>query len=217
MNVTQILNNTSPTTDQFTAYQAAYDYFNSKLFDNKLKRCFLNFSRQANTLGFFSYKRWCRDDQQEFTHEISLNPDYLLTHPIDDVLSTLVHEMTHQWQFDFGKPSKNGYHNKEWAGMMETIGLMPSNTGQPGGKRTGYKVSDYIVKGGKFESAFQQIPTNYLIPWKGRDFKKISTQDKPRKDKLKYSCPGCRLNVWGKSGLNLLCGNCHLQLLFLSK
>jgi hypothetical protein len=31
-------------------------------------------------------------------------------------LSTLVHEMAHLQQNHFGKSSRTGYHNKEWAG-----------------------------------------------------------------------------------------------------
>ena len=40
--------------------------------------------------------------------------------------------MTHLEQAHFGKPSRNGYHNKEWADLMERVGLMPSDTGAPG-------------------------------------------------------------------------------------
>ncbi len=33
---------------------------------------------------------------------------------------------------------------------MESIGLMSSDPGKPGGKRTGRKMSDYSIPGGKF-------------------------------------------------------------------
>jgi hypothetical protein len=32
---------------------------------------------------------------------------------------------------------------------------------------------------------------------------------KSRPSKLKYSCPECSVNVWGKHGLNLICGDCN--------
>ena len=35
--------------------------------------------------------------------------------------------------------------------MMGAIGLIPSDTGAPGGKQTGQKVSHYIAGGGRFE------------------------------------------------------------------
>jgi hypothetical protein len=43
--------------------------------------------------------------------------------------------MAHLWQWEFGSPYKNGYHNTEWAGKMIEIGLMPSDTGLPNGKK----------------------------------------------------------------------------------
>src|SRR5262245_14971271 len=35
------------------------------------------------------------------------------------ILSTLVHEMVHGEQHHYGKPSRGGYHNKQWADWME--------------------------------------------------------------------------------------------------
>lgn len=35
----------------------------------------------------------------------------------------------------------------------------------------------------------------------------ITTKPKPP-SKLKYSCPDCHANAWGKPGLNLICGAC---------
>lgn len=33
-----------------------------------------------------------------------------------------------------------------------------------------------------------------------------------RSNRNKYTCPGCSLNVWGKPGLRVLCGDCELPL-----
>jgi SprT-like family len=131
-----------PTGDQLRAYRAAFDYFNERLFDGELSRCLLNFSRKSKrTRGFFAPNRWERGDGR--THEISLNPDFLKREP-RSVMSTLVHEMIHLWQEEFGTPSRTGYHIREWAGKMESLGLMPSHTGLPGGKRTGQTVSQSL-------------------------------------------------------------------------
>lgn len=42
---------------------------------------------------------------------------------------------------------------------------MPSNTGAPGGKKTGDKMTHYIIEGGAFAKAFETIPAEYLLPW----------------------------------------------------
>ncbi|HHZ8541358.1 TPA: sprT domain-containing protein, partial [Pseudomonas aeruginosa] len=36
-----------------------------------------------------------------------------------------------------------------------------------------------------------------------------------RSNRLKYSCPGCRLNMWGKPGLKVICEECEERLVVL--
>ena len=84
-------------------------------------------------------------------HALALNPMYFAACPIEDTLSTLVHEMAHLWQHHAGKPGRRGYHNKEWAiHMAEQLGLQPSVSGRPGGKVTGERMDHYIMEGGPF-------------------------------------------------------------------
>jgi predicted SprT family Zn-dependent metalloprotease len=195
-----------PTGDQFGAYRQAFDYFNRALFGDRLPRCILNFSRRGSVYGFFSPERWARGD--DHTHEISLNPD-LLHRPVLESMGTLVHEMVHELQHEFGKPSRRGYHNKEWADMMESIGLMPSNTGHPGGRRTGQRMSHYIIDGGPFDVAFRAMPPEYQLPWTSGQ---TPADRPPRADKVKYQCPMCAIAVWGKAGLHVVCEDCDERL-----
>jgi hypothetical protein len=67
--------------------------------------------------------------------------------------------MVHVWQAVFGKPSKGGYHNRQWAEQMKAIGLQPSATGVPGGKETGPQVSHYILADGRFARAYSALAT----------------------------------------------------------
>jgi predicted SprT family Zn-dependent metalloprotease len=192
-----------PTINQSHSYQELFDYYNAQLFRGELPPCILNFSRHKNAYGFFAPERW--QSGVRSTHEISLNPDYLSQPPIE-TMSTLVHEMVHLWQHVYGKPSRSTYHNCEWANKMESIGLIPSDTGQPGGKKTGNRVSEYIAEDGDFAIAFNVMPKDYLLPWKSAAYK--DRRKSARKQKIKYSCPGCQVNVWGKPNLSILCGTC---------
>jgi len=45
----------------------------------------------------------------------------------------------------------------KWARKMEGIGLMPSSTGKPGGKKSGGKVGDYVIAGGCFEKITAEV------------------------------------------------------------
>jgi hypothetical protein len=226
------------TTVQFKTLDDLYQYYNKALFGGALAECIVNMSRHNSSYGFFAAERWKSDGEGEekIAHEISLNPDYL-DRPFEQWHSTLVHEMVHLWQYDFGHPSRTGYHNKEWAWKMREVGLVPSDTARPGGSETGQKVSHYINSEGPFIRAFQQLaeedlkalrlkylPAFSIKKPERRKPKKTETggigtgeadggEDGPEgkietyNSKSKYSCP-CGNNVWGKPGLNIVCGDC---------
>ena len=217
-----------PTENQFLSYQSIFDYFNEKLFGGQLPGVILNFSRKSNTHGFFAPERWEQTTTTRTkSHEISLNPQTLGRDP-RLVYSTLVHEMVHLWQQQFGKPSRRNYHNKQWAVKMEEVGLIPSNTGKPGGKKTGQGMTHYIEENGPFEQAFRSMPAELRkLPFIDIEYVMIEGdhdgdgegdgEEKPKKknakDKIKYTCPSCSMNTWGKEGLNLMCGDCNEHLI----
>jgi hypothetical protein len=202
----------TPTDSQFGSYQAMYDYFNHALFAGALCPVLLNFSRKAKSLGFFAPLRWVRG--KDATHEISLNPSYFSTSTARDVASTLVHEMAHCWQMEHGHFGRRGYHNEEWATKMEAIGLMPSSTAAPGGARVGYRMSHYIIEDGAFAQAFAAMPADCAFPWACAEVQGGAVA-KPKKapSKLKYTCPDCAANAWGKPGLLLVCGECEFAMI----
>jgi hypothetical protein len=195
-----------PTREQFAAYQAMYDHFNRKLFAGSLPPVILNFSRKARSLGFFAAERWESGAQR--THEISINPAHLKARPAIETASTLVHEMVHLWQQEQGSPSRTGYHNHEWAAKMEAVGLMPSSTGEPGGRKVGQHMTHYIVEGGSFQRAFAEMPAEHLLPWMGVPEPERDGGGAVKRNKSKYTCPKCLANVWGKPDMVVICGPC---------
>jgi len=200
----------TPTSAQFTAYQAMYDWFNAKLFGGTLSPVLLNFSRKSKALGFFAPNRWTSSTSK--THEISLNPSHLGARDARETASTLVHEMAHAWQQQHGEPGRGGYHNAEWGTQMEDIGLMPSDTAAPGGKRVGDRMSHYILTGGAFDVAFRAMPKSHALPWSSIDLDDDAKPKKPTASKLKYTCPECEANAWGKPDLHLVCGDCEAKM-----
>lgn len=159
---------TTPTHQTYTELQQAYDHFNKALFDGQLPACLITLQREKRTYGYFSAKRFSNADG-ELTDEIAMNPVYFAVVPLLELMQTLVHEMTHLWQHSFGKPGRGRYHNEEWAGKMEAIGLMPSSTGKPGGRRTGDHMGDFAVDGGLFMTACADLLTqSFHISWYDR-------------------------------------------------
>lgn len=199
---------TDPTRTTYQGLTEAYDFFNQRLFGGRLPRCLITMQRQRGAYGYFAGKRFGTRDGQEVTDEIALNPAHFRSRTTRASLSTLAHEMCHLEQDHFGKPSRKAYHNREWAGMMKAIGLMPSDTGLPGGKETGQKVSHYIEAGGPFDCACAELEKSgfavrYVELWGDEQARK-----KKAASKTKYTCPDCGLNAWGKPEIHIVCGDC---------
>ena len=139
-----------PTIDAYTDFQKYYDLFNKKLFGGKLPDCLITYQRGKNFMAYYSPKRFSKGEQK--TDEIAMNPTAFSSHDKTQILQTLVHEMCHLQQEHFGKPSRGGYHNKEWGSMMKNVGLQPFGVGKNNyGKETGQQMSDKIIEGGAFD------------------------------------------------------------------
>lgn len=166
----------APTHQTYAELQQAYEHFNRELFDGELPNCLITLQREKRSMGYFSSRRFV-DAQGNFTDEIAMNPAFFAVVPIMETMQTLVHEMCHLWQFHFGKPGRGRYHNEQWADKMEAIGLMPSSTGEPGGARTGERMADYALEGGRFVTACADLLTqSFCLTW----YDRFTHSDAPR-------------------------------------
>lgn len=259
----------NPTSELYGAMQMLYEHFNKDLFNGELPDILFTNQRQNGVMGYFSPNRW-GSHEGKHCHELAINPTYVGRATLIELMQTLVHEMAHCWQECFGKPSRRGYHNKEWADKMVAIGLMPSSTGKPGGAMVGTKMSDYPAPKGKFIYSCERLlrEKNFTLPWVDRfamtigrpndveqlvnglsltngnelpeelealhdiqDVVSVAQLTTPMevsfgtelfvqpdpnaniKVKSKYSCPDCKLNVWGRSKLRLSCLECSSELI----
>lgn len=226
------------TTLQFKTLDDLYQFYNDRLFGSKLPECIVNMSRKGGSYGFFVPERWKGENmQRKIIHEISVNPDFM-DRPDKEWHSTLVHDMCHLWQYEFGNPSRSCYHNKQWAAKMIDIGLMPSDTGEPGGKTTGQQMSHYIIEGGLFDVVFNAlkeedleslrlkyrplmafmpeavhetiIPSEELVAEIKDNIGKAQASSTGKSGKrTRYTC-GCGHHVWGRPGLWIRCEECNM-------
>lgn len=141
-----------PTLEFYDYLQSTYDFFNQRLFESKLPHVMLTITRNKKTYGFFRPDGFADVDGTLY-HELALNPEYFVASSPLEFYQTVVHEQAHIYQHIYGKPPRRCYHNKEWADLMQSIGLMPSDTGKVGGKRTGQHMMDYPIENGKFIKA----------------------------------------------------------------
>lgn len=197
-----------PTKDTYDQLDRAYDHFNAALFDGRLPQCVLTLHRKKGARGYFWGDTWSERDGKSLSDEIALNPEIFRQRTTEEILSTLVHEMCHLQQHYFGKPSRSGYHNKEWAQMMRAVGLIPSDTGKDGGKDTGQRVTHFIEAGGHFEDACAKLlDQGFTIPWQAMTGDAVRAKKKAA-SKTKYTCESCGANAWAKPATALICGLC---------
>lgn len=220
--------NLTPTQRVCAELQGSYTYYNRCLFESQLPECMLNVEvTRRSYLGYFRPNSFT-NIAGERVHQICINPAYIHADSAKDVLSTLVHEMCHLQVFE-ADPNKKvtGYHCKTWVACMEAVGLVPSNTGEPGGKKTGYRMSDYILEGGLFDRATDYLlDQEFRLSWGSAVPRKVSVKPSntnsddtatpiPNKGKVKLSCPenDCDTRVWGKASSHVLCGDHKIKLI----
>jgi len=223
-------NRLPPSLEASAELQFLYSYFNDRLFDGKLPHCMVVYTRKPRCFGYFAPDRFRNLDGQ-LVPELALNPTYLSVYGDIEAFKTMAHEQTHVAHYYFGplnrngrRPS-NGYHCRNWGAIMRQIGLMPSNTGKPVGKPTGYQMMEYVIQGGLFEQVCDELlSSGFKLNW-GDNVPSRTTQSgngdvtgaeavtptKPtKKDRIKFTCPSCSLNAWAKPSATLACGTCSL-------
>ena len=219
----------APTMIQYSEFDKAYDYLNGALFGGELPKVLVTFSRKPRMLGYYSPDRWERtNNPEDLAGEISFQPRQLLNReqPRTCYLLSLT-KCAHAYQHHFGKPSRAGYHNVQWGTKMESIGLMPSNTGAEGGGKTGQQMNHYIIEEGPFaEAAADLLALGWGVQYVDRAGRftaapgpgpgpapvKGTPKGKAAPTRAKFVCPGCKAAAWGKPGLNLLCGDCQVAM-----
>ncbi len=194
----------------YLALHRAFHYFNEHLFEKSLPPCLITLQRSRVARGTFDPARFEARFGDGSIDELSLNPDAFLNRTDREILSTLVHEQVHLWQRYFGAPSKAVAHNREWVVKMESIGLIPSSTGAPGGKQTGPRVSHYIQPNGPFDIACTALLAgDFQLSWQSLVRPRpMRTTRRP----MRFRCPVCRQSAVGRDGNLLACGRCDVDM-----
>lgn len=197
----------NPTDATYKTLESAFEFFNKELFEGKLPTCLITMQRHRKARGYFCPEMFIyRGDNPHSIHEIAMNPQYFSGRSDEQIISTLVHEMVHLWQQEYGNPPRGNYHNREWAEKMESLGLIPSTTGEEGGAKTGTSVTHYINPDG----AYQRLIKTFLADHEAIQYQDRVTPEQrakaKKKNKVKYTCPKCLQNAWGKPGIRLICG-----------
>ena len=215
----------TPTAEIHLELNLAFKHFNTSLFDDRLPTAIVTLvQRRGRVRGHFAAERFERRNGSEVRDEIALNPRHFKDRTPVAILSTVAHEMVHLEQHHFGRRRpRSAWHGREWADDMERIGLIPTDTGLPGGKRTGRDVTHIVKPGGRFWVAAKALLDSggVRMDWVHREwvaepsFGELKAAALSGK-RVKYWCPTCppgdETAVWGRHGQHVMCGRCRRPL-----
>ena len=122
-----------------------------------------------------------------------------LDHPLWEILSTLLHEMCHSWQNQYGKPSSSWFHNKEFKIKMSEIGVVPNDKGR------------HIWVADPFVFFLEKHGVKFSYPRNSEGIIKVPKKNKPKgKSKLKkWRCLCGQTARVGKKEFYAVCTLCE--------
>jgi hypothetical protein len=167
--------------------QQAFDFYNEKLFEGELPQCIIILTNKENSFGYFMPNSFVEvGNENRFKHTIAMNSEFFAVRDVDFTLSTLVHEMVHEYTFENGVYGRGNYHNKWWAKKMKAVGLLPTDTGEEGGAETGQSVTHKIIPGGIFDQCTKKLLNQkFKLPYVERVSGKVITLSREEaKEKL---------------------------------
>ena len=191
----------SPAIDQMQRLVEAYDIFNAELFDNQLPPVWLDLRNKPGSYGYFQPNKW-KDAEGNLLDVLSLDSKTAAERPLIELLSTLVHEMAHSYDFTVvNERRRKPTHSVEWRREMLRVGLPPIAIGS-----TWHSATHRIDPDGLFAKVFaKHQATLQALPW--QECIGVATRGRGV-DKTKFQCPRCGSNAWARAAALLLCGDC---------
>ena len=191
-----------------------YRQLNADMFNGELVTPMITIQSTPHSYGHVTCgKVWKRKDEQ--TYELNIGAG-TLDRPIENVVSTLLHEMVHIYNMmnDIQDCSRgNTYHNKKFKEKAESVGLRIDYD-----KRIGWSITspteeliDYII-----EHEWSDIMINrnehVKLPLSGIGGKSgtddTSAPTKKPSSTRKYICPCCGMSVRATRTVNIICADC---------
>lgn len=208
-----------------------FQVLNERYFDGELPPIVITIM-SSKSLGHFTINKEWRVDQEHF-NEINIGAEHL-SRPIENIMATLAHEMTHYYcQLNgISDTSQNyRYHNKRFKEEAEKRGLIISYA-----KYIGYSVTEpsqqfiEVLRDAGIEkpmdinrdgvidlSAILGILGGLQGGQNGQGGANGLIQKPKKSSTRKYTCPCCGNSFRATKDINVLCMDCNVQFVKVEK
>lgn len=192
-----------------------YRQLNKDFFGSELEEPIITIMSTPRAYGHVTCGRvWKAKDREQYELNIGAGT---LDRPIENVVSTLLHEMVHIFhlQNDIQDTSRgNTYHNKKFKEKAESVGLIIDHD-----PRIGFSITSpsdnlilYICGQGWNDimlnrNEYTRISTGVGTATGSGGVPAQPPAKKPSSTR-KYICPKCKMSVRATKDVNILCGDC---------
>ena len=195
-----------------------FDLLNETFFENELSRPTITIQSTPRAYGHFSLREDTWVSKLGGTHEINIGAG-TLSRPIEEVVSTLLHEMVHYYNYERGVQDcsrGNTYHNRKFREEAERRGLIVEHSDKYGWSHTSPSdllldfvlendLSDILINRNEF-SGFQMGGT-------GTHSGTPITPTAKKSSSRKYICPCCGTSVRATKKVNIGCLDCGVPMI----
>ena len=194
-----------------------FDLLNETFFENELSRPTITIQSTPRAYGHFSLREDTWVSKLGGTHEINIGAG-TLSRPIEEVVSTLLHEMVHYFNYERGVQDcsrGNTYHNRKFK-EAERRGLIVAHSEKYGWSHTSPSdllldfvlendLSDILINRNEF-SGFQMGGT-------GTHSGTPITPTAKKSSSRKYICPCCGTSIRATKKVNIGCLDCGVPMI----
>lgn len=197
------------------ALEKMYRQLNIDKFDGKLVMPIITIQSTPRAYGHVSCgKVWRSQVSEEGQYELNIGAG-TLDRPIENTVSTLLHEMVHIYHLQNGIQdcSRGGsYHNRKFKEKAESVGLVIEYD-----KRIGWSITspsenliDYIISQGWSDILIGRSEGIRItgIGGSGKDGAGIDGVEKKPSSTRKYMCPCCGNSVRATKEVRIICADC---------
>ena len=195
-----------------------FDLLNEEFFENELSRPTITIQSTPRAYGHFSLREDTWVSKLGGTHEINIGAG-TLSRPIEEVVSTLLHEMVHYYNYERGIQDcsrGNTYHNRKFREEAERRGLNVEHSDKYGWSHTSPSdllldfvlendLSDILINRNEF-SGFQMGGT-------GTHSGTTITPTAKKSSSRKYICPCCGTSIRATKKVNIGCLDCGVPMI----